>query len=80
MLLLNDELIDVPVLVRVVREVPSNNHGDLSLTQFLHRDLQGIGLTGNVDHNGSIHTNLESTGTQDSGTLVFSHVASCDSL
>lgn len=39
-----------------IGQVSANDQGNLLLVQFLHGDLQGIGLTLEVDKNGGVHT------------------------
>ena len=53
--LIDNELIQTPVFIRVIRQVPSNDHGDLSLTQFLLGDLERVSLASDVDRDWCIH-------------------------
>lgn len=39
-----------------IGQVSANDQGNLLLVQFLHGDLQGIGLTLEIDKNGGVHT------------------------
>ena len=40
----DDQLLNAPVFVRIVRQVPSNDDGYLSFFQLFHCDLQWIGF------------------------------------
>ena len=53
--LVHDELLDGPILVAAVRQIPPNLDGDFPLPQLLHGDLQGVGLVLDVHHHRRVH-------------------------
>lgn len=54
-LLLHDELLDLPVLERVVGKVPPDDEGDLLGRELLEGDLERVRLTLDGDKDGGIH-------------------------
>lgn len=78
--LLDDQLINVPIFVRVIRQISSDNHRYLTITQLFHGDLQRISFTGNIDHHWRIHANLQCASSKHSCAFILGHVASGNSL
>ena len=70
----DDQLVDAPILKRIVGQVSPDNDGDLALLQLLHGNLQGIGLSLEFDHDRRAHRNLQGPRAQNSGPLVLRHV------
>ena len=42
LVVVDDELVDAPVLVAAVRKVSADDDGDLALLQLLHGDLESV--------------------------------------
>lgn len=76
----NDELVDAPILVRMVGQIPSNDDWDFALFQFFHGNLQWIRFALQLNHNRCTHGDLQCPRAQHSGPFVFGHVSSGDAF
>jgi len=56
--LFNDQFLHRPILKAPIRQVPSNEKGNFSLSQFLHGNLQGICLPLVLHHDWGAHANI----------------------
>lgn len=54
-MLLDDQLVDIPVLERVIRQIPADDHRYLAVSELLHGYLQRVRLTRYVHLHSFIH-------------------------
>lgn len=58
LMLLDDQLVDVPVLERVIRQIPTDDHRYLAVSELLHGYLQRIRLARYVHLHLFIHSSI----------------------
>lgn len=75
-----DQLVHGPVLVAAVRQEPADDERDFFLSELLGGDLEGVGLSRQLDHHGGVHADLKRPRAQDASPLVFRQVARRDPL
>jgi len=75
------KLLELPVLIGAVGEIPPDDEGDASLLELDLGKLVGLSnLGGSADHEGCVFGDLEGASAQDAGLLILGHEARGDAL
>mmetsp|Transcript_11571 Transcript_11571/g.31962 ORF Transcript_11571/g.31962 Transcript_11571/m.31962 type:complete len:254 (+) Transcript_11571:1069-1830(+) len=78
--LIHDELIDAPIFVTPIRQVPSDDDRYFSFSQFLLGDPKRIRLSVQIHHDGSVHADLQRPGSQHACLFVFREIPRRDAF
>ena len=70
----------LPILVRAVREVPSDNEGHFTFGKFDLCQSVGVRLVTWINHEGRILANLEGARPENSRSFVLGHEAGGDAF
>ena len=68
------EVLELPVLVAAIGEVPADDKGDAALVELELGELVGLGDPGGRgDHEGRVLGDLQGAGAEHAGLLVLGH-------